>query len=157
MHMQVHRGPRPPGYHRAVPSDLAAALAALFASAFLSATLLPGGSEVGLAAVVAHWPGHAGVAVATASAGNTLGGLLSFGIGRLLPAPRTSHRALALVRRYGTPVLLLSWLPLLGDALCVAGGWLRQPWPAAALAIAAGKTARYLVVAQSMQWWGPGA
>lgn len=134
-------------------ADLAAALGALAASAFLSATLLPGGSEVALAALVAHWPGEAALAVAVASVANTAGGMVSYAIGRLLPAPRTSSRAVDLVRRFGTPVLLLSWLPVIGDALCVASGWLRQPWPAAALAIAVGKAARYLAVVGVLREW----
>lgn len=133
--------------------ELAAALAALAASAFLSATLLPGGSEFALVALVAHWPGEAALAITVASVANTAGGMVSYGVGRLLPAPRTSNRAIDLVRRFGTPVLLLSWLPVIGDALCVASGWLRQPWPTAALAIGAGKAARYLLVVGALREW----
>lgn len=137
-----------------VPPDLAAALAGLAASAFLSATLLPGGSEVALAALVAHWPDRVGVALLVATGANTAGGLVSYGMGRLLPSPKTSGRALDLVRRYGTPALLFSWLPVIGDALCVASGWLRQPWAAAAVAIAVGKAARYLVVVHAVRAFG---
>ncbi len=51
------------------------------------------------------------------------------------------------VRRYGTPALLLAWAPLIGDALCLAAGWLRlNPWQAA-LYMAIGKFARYWVIA----------
>lgn len=137
-----------------MPDDLLAALAGLAASAFLSATLLPGGSEIALAALVAHWPERTGLAVVVATLANTLGGLTSYLLGRLLPAPRTSGRAVAWVRRYGAPALLFSWLPIIGDGLCVASGWLRQSWPAAALAIGVGKLLRYIAVAASMRaWW----
>lgn len=135
--------------------DLVAALAALFGSAFLSATLLPGSSEVALVALLAHWPDRSGLAIVAATAGNTLGGLVSYAFGRLLPAPRTSGRTVDLVRRHGTPALLLSWVPVIGDALCVASGWLRQPWPAAAVAMAAGKGIRYVAVAEGVRWWNP--
>lgn len=138
-----------------MPHDVAAALAGLFGAAFLSATLLPGGSEVALAAFLAHWPERTWLAVAVATAGNTLGGLTSFALGSFLPVARTSTRAVDLLRRYGVPMLLLSWLPVIGDALCVASGWLRHPWLAAGAAIATGKLLRYLAVAASMHAWWP--
>lgn len=138
-------------------SELAAALGVLFGSAFLSATLLPGSSEVALSAMLLQWPQHAPAAVVVAIVGNTLGGLVSYGLGRLLPAPRTSPAALALARRFGVPALLFSWLPVVGDALCVASGWLRHPWGAAAAAIAIGKAARYVALAEAVRWWGAGS
>ena len=50
------------------------------------------------------------------------------------------------IRTYGSPALLLSWLPVIGDPLCAAAGWLRVPWYRALLFIALGKIARYTVV-----------
>lgn len=127
-------------------------LAALFVSAFVSATLLPGGSEAVLAAVVASRPELGWTAVGVATLGNTLGGVSSYAIGRLLPNRVPESRALGLARRYGTPVLLLSWVPLIGDALCVASGWLRQNFVGATLAIAIGKLARYIAVLYGVRW-----
>ena len=125
-------------------------LAALFAAAFVSATVLPANSEIVLAAFVRAFPERFAAAVAVATVGNTLGGLTTYGLGRLVPARYVPHaRALAWVKRYGAAALLLSWVPLVGDALCAAAGWLRVPAWAAALAMAAGKLARYLVVAQA--------
>jgi membrane protein YqaA with SNARE-associated domain len=126
-------------------------LSALFVSAFVSSTLLPGGSEIALAAIVAQdrsmlWP-----AVAVAATGNTLGGLTSYAVGRLLPRPTARPRALALAQHYGVAALLLSWLPLIGDALCVASGWLRHDLVLATLAIATGKLARYILLAVTVQ------
>jgi membrane protein YqaA with SNARE-associated domain len=54
---------------------------------------------------------------------------------------------LGTVKRYGAPALLLAWLPIVGDALCVAAGWLRLHWAAALGFMAAGRLARYIVVA----------
>ena len=132
--------------------DPAGGLVALFASAFVSATLLPGGSEAVLAAVVASDPALGWTAVGVATAGNTLGGLTSYAIGRLLPQRARESRALDLARRFGTPALLLSWVPFIGDALCVASGWLRQRFVPAALAIGAGKLLRYVAVLYGVRW-----
>ena len=138
---------------------------ALFAASFLAATLLPGGSEAVLFGVLKlhgglYWP-----ALATATLGNTLGGMSSYLIGRLLPAAdtyaggkrvsaraaesgkRVSTRALDCARRFGSPALLAAWVPLLGDPLCVAAGWLRLPWPAVTMFMALGKLGRYLFIA----------
>ena len=123
-------------------------LAALFAAAFVSATVLPANSEIVLAAVVQGYPDRLWAAIAVATVGNTLGGLTTYGLGRLLPQKRLPReRHLGWVRRYGAAALLLSWVPIVGDALCAAAGWLKVPFPRAALAIALGKAARYVVVA----------
>lgn len=122
-------------------------LGALFLSSFLAATLLPGGSEAVLFGVLKLNPDLFWPALAAATTGNTLGGMSSYLIGRLLPERNKPSRELAWVRRYGAPALLLSWAPLVGDALCVAAGWLRLgPW-GCALFMALGKFARYLLVA----------
>lgn len=127
-----------------------AGLWGLFASAFLSATLLPGGSEAVLAYLGAVNKHNPLLLLGVASAGNTLGGMSSWLIGRLLPTGRVQspelHPAVARIRRHGAPVLLLSWVPIIGDPLCVAAGWLRVPWHRALLLIAIGKIARYTVV-----------
>lgn len=127
-----------------------AGLLGLFIASFLSATLLPGGSELALLAVLQSADAVV-LPIAVATLGNTLGGATSYGLGRLLPN-RTQARALTWVRRYGVAALLLSWLPLLGDALCVAAGWLRlNPW-LSLLAIGAGKLARYVALAGGWVW-----
>ena len=125
-------------------------LASLFAAAFVSATVLPANSEIVLLAVVRSFPEQAPLAIVVATIGNTLGGLTTYALGRLVPARYTpSERGLAWVRCYGAASLMLSWVPLVGDALCAAAGWLRIPaWPATA-AMALGKLARYYVVAQA--------
>ena len=123
-----------------------ASLVALFASSFLAATILPGGSEVVLFGVLKLQPHLAVLAIAVATIGNTLGGLSSYLLGRVLPQGRPL-KGLAAVQRYGSPVLLFSWVPIVGDALCVAAGWFRMNVGLAALFIALGKLARYLAIA----------
>lgn len=122
-----------------------AGLAGLFVASFLAATLLPGGSEAVLFAVVRLHPEQAAAAVALATVGNTLGGMTTYWMGRALPQHLAPQRA-ALARRWGPPVLLLAWLPLVGDALCAAAGWLRLPVLASTLWMAVGKAARYGLV-----------
>ena len=123
-------------------------LAALFLAAFASATVLPANSEVVLVAVLKTHPERAAAAIALATLGNTLGGLTTYAMGRFLARRAPQPRALATLRRYGAWALLLSWVPLAGDALCAAAGWLGIPIGRAAGAMAAGKLARYVVVAQ---------
>ncbi len=127
-----------------------AGLWGLAVSAFLSSTLLPGGSEVVLAYLAHERSQPAWLLLTVASAGNTLGGMSSWLIGRLIPAKPLDRddlvAAVARIRKYGSPALLLSWMPVLGDPLCVAAGWLRIAWPWALLFIAVGKVARYAVL-----------
>ena len=118
----------------------------LFSSSFLAATLLPGGSEAVLFGVLKLHPEQVWSALGVATLGNTLGGMSSYLIGRLLPQKKDLP-GLPAMRKYGTPALLLSWVPILGDPLCVAAGWLRlNPW-LSTLFIALGKFARYLAIA----------
>lgn len=124
---------------------------ALFVSSFLAATILPGGSELVLYAVLKANPDITARALAVATVGNTLGGLSSYAVGRMIPRGRKLMRGVAAVQRYGAPVLLLSWVPLVGDAFCVAAGWFRLNPIVAAFYMAAGKFARYLLIAMLPQ------
>jgi membrane protein YqaA with SNARE-associated domain len=123
-----------------------ASLWTLLAGSFVAATLVPVSSELMLFAVLRAHPDMLWAALGVATFGNTAGGMVSFGMGRLIP-----HRAPvpheARLRRHGAWLLLLSWVPLAGDALCVGAGWLRMAWWRCLLAMAAGKAARYAVVA----------
>jgi len=126
----------------------------LFLSSFLAATVLPGGSEALLFALLKQYPAAFWPALEVATLGNTLGALSSYAIGRWLPKWRQLEQLpqLERVRRWGSPILLLAWAPLIGDALCLAAGWLRLNWLACALFIAVGKFARYWLVAQGALW-----
>jgi membrane protein YqaA with SNARE-associated domain len=123
----------------------------LFIASFLAATLLPGGSEVVLIAVIAKYPDAILQAVAIATLGNTLGGSTSYLIGRMIPN-KANGRAVIYLHKYGYWALLFSWIPLFGDALCVAAGWLRfNPWVSLVL-FAVGKLFRYVLVAGGWTW-----
>ncbi len=128
-----------------VTSDIS--LWGLFISSFLAATLLPGGSEAVLFGVLKLHPELFWPALLVGTLGNTLGGMVTFGMGWMLPQTQ-QLKHVERVRRYGTPALMFAWVPLVGDALCLAAGWLRLNWWKAALFIAVGKFARYWVIAQ---------
>jgi membrane protein YqaA with SNARE-associated domain len=93
----------------------------LFISSLLSATLLPGGSELVLAGVLKLHPELFWPALLLGTLGNTLGGMITFGMGWLLP-PTQQLKHVEKMRRYGAPALLLAWAPIIGDALCLAAG-----------------------------------
>lgn len=125
-------------------------LVSLFISSFLAATLLPGGSEVVLISVLKLYPELFWPALLLGALGNTLGGMVSFGMGRLLPQTH-KLKHVEKIQHYGTPALLFAWVPLFGDALCLAAGWLRlNPWHAV-LFMAIGKFARYWIIAIATQ------
>ena len=134
------------------PSFETLGLWGLLVSSFVSSTLLPGNSELVLAALLHEAPALKWPAIAIATFGNALGGMTSYGVGRLFPRPHQG-RAVDGLRRFGPALLLLSWLPVIGDALCVASGWLRQNAAAAALFIAAGKFVRYWALAEGVAWF----
>lgn len=131
-----------------------AALWSLLVSAFLSSTLLPGGSEALLAYLASDATYSPWTLLSVAAVGNTLGGMTSWGLGWLIalkyPArglvKPEQQRAVARIQHWGSPLLLLSWLPVIGDPLCVAAGWLRLHWLLSLLFIGVGKTARYAVL-----------
>jgi membrane protein YqaA with SNARE-associated domain len=112
---------------------------------FIAATLVPLSSEAVLFGYLQLHPEHAVLAVALATLGNTAGGMTTYLIGRLIPRKDFPHAGL--VRRYGAPATLFAWLPFVGDALCAAAGWLRVNWLAALGFMAAGRLARYAVIA----------
>jgi membrane protein YqaA with SNARE-associated domain len=126
-----------------------ALLAGLAAAAFLAATLLPGGSEVTFAALIALHPDLIQAALLIATAANTAGGMSTYALGRLLPRKEIAPR-LEAVRRWGSLALLMSWVPLIGDALCAAAGNLRLNALACLAWMALGKGLRYAAIAWMM-------
>ncbi len=134
---------------------------ALFASAFLAATLLPLSSEAVLAALTAASGGEALVLWLVASLGNTLGALVNWLLGRFclrwrdrrwFPVkPEELEKAGVWFRRYGTWSLLFAWLPVVGDPLTFVGGILRVNLWVFLFLVGTGKAARYAVVILAVQ------
>src|SRR5688572_18815334 len=125
---------------------------ALLVSSFLAATVLPLASEVPLALVVRRH-GDLALPVAVATLGNFLGACTTYGLARLAAsklAPQSAQqrpRALQLFERYGAPSLLLSWVPLVGDAIVALAGAARVPLATFSIWTVIGKAARYAAVA----------
>nr|WP_249432884.1 YqaA family protein [Enterobacter roggenkampii] len=135
-------------------------LASLFASSFLSATLLPGNSEVVLVAMLLSGVSKPWLLVVIATMGNSLGGLTNVILGRFFPLrekSRWQEKAVGWLKRYGAATLLLSWMPVIGDLLCLLAGWMRISWGPVLFFLCLGKALRYVLVAwatlQGMTWW----
>lgn len=129
---------------------------ALFALSFLASTLIPVGSEW-LLAVMLMKQNDPVITVAVATLGNTLGACTNWAIGlyggsfltrRVLRIDAAAEEsAERIYRRYGAWSLLFSWLPVIGDPLCLLGGVLKVSFVRFSLLVFTGKLARYAVVA----------
>jgi membrane protein YqaA with SNARE-associated domain len=128
-------------------------LSTVFVVAFVSATLLPMGSEPAVFGLVKLNPDLFWPAIVVATLGNTLGGAVSWWMGA--GAERAWHRgrqpsasenyALQWLQRFGPKACLFSWLPVVGDLLCAVAGWLRMAfWPCLG----------YMAVGKFLRYWG---
>ncbi len=132
-------------------------LSTVFVVSFISATLLPMGSEPVVFGLVELNPDLFWPAILVATVGNTLGGGVSWWMGlashRVVDRYRhSSHhlRALQWLQRLGPKACLLAWLPLVGDPLCAVAGWLKLPfWPCLGY-MAIGKLARYVLMTAAL-------
>jgi membrane protein YqaA with SNARE-associated domain len=139
-------------------------LGTVFVVAFVSATLLPLGSEPAVFGLIKLNPDMFWPAILVATAGNTLGGAVTWwmGYGAERAYEQVSHhqpphaRALRWLERFGAKACLLSWLPIVGDPLCAVAGWLKLPFWPCVLYMAIGKFARYLTMTATMLWIWPG-
>ena len=128
-------------------------LTSVFLIAFVSATLVPLGSEPAVFAVVKaneamFWP-----AILVATVGNTLGGVLNYGIGyraKIAFAKERQSRWFGWLRRFGAKTMLLSWMPGIGDPLCSLAGWLHLPFWPSVMYMAIGKFGRYLTMTAAL-------
>ena len=130
-------------------------LTGLFLSAFVAATLLPGASEVVLVGGLLGGK-NALAAVAVATLGNMLGALTTFFLGKFLGnkaggwvgvTEKRRQRSQAWIARYGSWLLLFSWVPVLGDPLVFAAGFVRLNFFCFLVFTLLGKLARYTLVA----------
>ncbi|OWV87970.1 hypothetical protein ATY75_21175 [Rhizobium sp. N122] len=130
---------------------------ALFLTALGAASLLPMQSEPVLVGLILTGKFSLPILLAVASVGNTLGSILNWFIGRGIERFRdrrwfpvseeTLGRSSRWYRRYGKWSLLLSWMPLFGDALTVVAGVLREPLLTFTILVFIAKTGRYVVLA----------
>jgi len=132
-------------------------LSAVFVIALISATLLPLGSEPVVFGLVKLNPEMFWPAVLVATAGNTVGGAISWwmGYGIERAYERVSHKkvdthAIKWLERWGAKACLLSWLPIVGDPLCAVAGWLRLPFWPCVFYMAIGKFARYTLMTAAL-------
>jgi len=138
-------------------------LGTLFVVAFVSATLLPMGSEPALFGLLKLNPDLFWPAILVATAGNALGGALTWAMGlgshRVVDKYRHSSthlKALDWLERVGPKACLLSWLPIVGDPLCAVAGWLKLPFWPCFFYMTVGKLARYLTMTVALLWLFPG-
>jgi membrane protein YqaA with SNARE-associated domain len=132
-------------------------LSTVFVVSFISATLLPLGSEPLVLGLIKLNPELYWQVILVATAGNTLGGAvdwwMGYGAHRVVDKyQRSAHhtRALAWLEKLGPKACLLAWLPLVGDPLCAVAGWLKLPfWPCVAY-MAIGKFTRYVLMTAAM-------
>ncbi|HEY9281478.1 MAG TPA: YqaA family protein [Eoetvoesiella sp.] len=155
-------------------------LSAVFLVSLLSATLLPLGSEAAVFGFVKLEPSMFWWTVLVATLGNTLGGIISYGMGlgaekayerwhekhghtegRHVHKKKAGGRWHAQIshwtHRLGPPLLFFSWLPFVGDPLCAVAGWLKLPfWPSVCY-MALGKLLRYAIMTAALLWMFPQA
>jgi membrane protein YqaA with SNARE-associated domain len=142
---------------------LLAGYAGLFAAAFVAATILPAQSELLLGSMLVSGRFDIVLLLAVATFGNVLGSIVNWLLGRYLahhrekrwfPAsPATLARAEAWFARFGPAVLLLSWVPVIGDPLTVVAGVLRMRFTAFLLVVTLAKGGRYLFLTFAVMNW----
>jgi membrane protein YqaA with SNARE-associated domain len=132
-------------------------LSTVFVVSFISATLLPLGSEPVVYGLVKLNPDLLWQVIAVATAGNTLGGAvdwwMGFGASKVADRYQASSmhlRALRWLERLGPKACLLAWLPLVGDPLCAVAGWLRMPFWPCVFYMAIGKFLRYVALTAAL-------
>jgi membrane protein YqaA with SNARE-associated domain len=137
-------------------------LSTLFVVAFVSATLLPMGSEPALFGLLQLNPDLFWRAVFTATAGNTLGGMVDWwmGYGAHQAVDRYRHssthiKAIEWLERLGPKACLLAWLPVIGDPLCAVAGWLKLSFWPCVVYMAIGKFLRYATMTGALLWLFP--
>lgn len=132
-------------------------LSSVFVVSFISATLLPLGSEPVVFGLIKLNPALFWPTILVATAGNTLGGAVTWGMGlashRVVDRyqhSKTHLKALDWLERLGPKACLLAWLPIVGDPLCAVAGWLKLPFWPCVIYMAIGKLARYVTMTAAL-------
>ncbi len=138
-------------------------LTTVFVVAIVSATLLPLGSEFAVFGLLKLSPELFWPAMFVATAGNTVGGAISWWMGygaetlyERMRHKRLEMKALAWLERLGPKACVLSWLPVVGDPICAIAGWLKLPFWPCVVYMAIGKFLRYTLMTAALLWWFPG-
>ena len=138
-------------------------LSTVFVVSFISATLLPLGSEPVVFGLIKLNPSLFWPTIFVATAGNTLGGAVDWWMGHAAhravdkySQSSTHTKALIWLERLGPKACLLAWLPVIGDPLCAVAGWLKLPFWQCFLWGALGKFLRYVVMTGGALWIWPG-
>lgn len=137
-------------------------LLTLFFSGFTSATLLPGSSEALFLFMLSQQSWNTGVLILVVGVGNSLGGMTNWVLGTLIrkglirkglgkeklsdSENKYRYQAERWLHQYGSPVLFFSFLPIIGDPLCLVAGLVKIHWLKALLYISAGKFFRYFIL-----------
>lgn len=130
-------------------------LSTVFAVSFVSATLLPIGSEPAVFGYAKLHMDQYWIVIGVATLGNTLGGMLDYWIGRgakYAIAPQRQTRYLKWFERLGPKALFFSFLPVVGDPLCAVAGWLRLPFWQSSAWMMGGKFVRYCLMTIALLW-----
>ena len=132
-------------------------LSTVFVVSFISATLLPLGSEPVVFGLIKLNPDLYWATILVATVGNTLGGAVTWAMGlashKVIDHYQHSKhhlRALDWLERLGPKACLLAWLPVVGDPLCAVAGWLKLPFWPCVIYMAIGKFARYLTMTAAL-------
>ena len=139
-------------------------LSTVFVVALVSATLLPAGSEWAVFGLVKLEPSLFWPTMVVATAGNTVGGAISWWMGygaerayeRLRHRKPAEARALQWLQRFGPKACVLSFLPVVGDPLCAVAGWLRLAFWPCVFYMAIGKFLSYVTMTAALLWVFPG-
>ena len=139
-------------------------LSSLFVVCFLAATIIPITPTPFLAGLIKLSPDLFWPAVIVASIGNTLGGGVDWwmGYGGKSLYEKVTHRkeygkAMSWLQKFGPKACLLGWLPVVGDPLCIAAGWLKFPFWSCMGYMFIGRFTRFLIVAVAITLLWPGA
>ena len=145
-------------------------LLSLFLSGFTSSTLLPGSSEALFMYLLSQQSWPVWLLIFVVGSANSLGGMTNWIIGFLIykglfedkqpevQQQKQSKRGVASQRiraerwleQHGAPVLFFSFLPVIGDPLCLVAGLVKISWVKALFYITLGKFSRYLAIAYFM-------
>jgi membrane protein YqaA with SNARE-associated domain len=130
-------------------------LVTVFIVAFISATLLPMGSEPAVFGYAKLNPDQFWIVILVATAGNTLGGAVDWWLGygaKQALAKDKQTRYLRWFERLGPKALFFSFLPVVGDPLCTVAGWLRLNFWQSVAWMALGKFTRYVLMTAALLW-----